>query len=109
MNNKEKEPSVPVERHETVRQQIVALLDGRSLQAKEISSTIGVSEKEVYEHLEHIQRSLHKGTHHLAVTHPVCRKCGFVFRKRDRLKKPGKCPVCRGESIEEPLFSIRKQ
>jgi transcriptional regulator len=109
LKTKEKEPLVPVERRETVRQEIIALLDGRSLQAKEISSTIGVSEKEVYDHLEHIQRSLHKGKHNLEVTHPVCRKCGFVFRKRDRLKKPGKCPVCRGESIEEPLFSIRKQ
>jgi hypothetical protein len=33
-------------------------------------------------------------------------KCGFIFRKRDRLKKPGRCPVCHGEHIQDPLFSI---
>jgi hypothetical protein len=40
------------------------------------------------------------------VTPAECRKCGFVFQKREKLKKPGKCPICRSESIEEPLFGI---
>ncbi|MBA3060962.1 MAG: transcriptional regulator, partial [Nitrospirae bacterium] len=37
-----------------------------------------------------------------------CAKCSFVFRKRERLKKPGKCPICRSEFIQEPLFLIKK-
>jgi hypothetical protein len=37
----------------------------------------------------------------------ACKKCNFVFRKRDRLKKPGRCPLCHGESIDDPLFHIR--
>jgi predicted Zn-ribbon and HTH transcriptional regulator len=106
MKHKVKEPVTPIERHETVRQQIISLLDGRRLSAREISGYIGIPEREVYDHLEHIQRSVHRGRYHLDVTHPLCRKCGFIFRKRERLHKPGRCPVCRGESIEEPLFSL---
>lgn len=103
-----KEPFIPVERHGTIRQEIVSLLVGKTLSAREISANIGVSEKDVYEHLEHIQRTINKREHNLIVTPAVCKKCGFVFRKRERLKKPSKCPVCRNEIIGEPFFSVRK-
>lgn len=108
MKSKFREPFIPVERHETIRQKIISLLEGKTLSAREISVEAGVSEKEVYGHLEHIQRTFNKMKHNLIVTPSVCKKCGFVFRKRDRLKKPGKCPVCRNEVISEPFFSIRK-
>ena len=108
MKKKPKEPFVPVERHETIRQKIISLLEAKTSSSKEISVEAGVSEKEVYEHLEHIQRTINKREHNFLVTPAVCKKCGFVFRKRDRLKKPGRCPVCRNEVIQEPIFSIRK-
>ena len=108
MKKKFKEPFVPVERQETIRQKIMSLLDGRTLSARDISIDVGVSEKEVYEHLEHIQRTINKRERNFIVTPAVCKKCGFVFRKRDRLNKPGKCPVCRNEIIQEPFFSVRK-
>jgi predicted Zn-ribbon and HTH transcriptional regulator len=107
VKKKPKEPFIPVERHETIRQKIVSVLEGQTLSAKEISSHVMVSEKEVYEHLEHIQKTLNKRERNLIITPAECKKCGFVFRKRDRLKKPGRCPVCRGELISEPLFSIK--
>lgn len=103
-----RKPFIPVERQETVRQQILFLLEGKTMSSKDISADIRVSEKDIYEHLEHIQRTVNKTGHNFVIIPAVCRKCGFVFRKRERLKKPGKCPVCRGESIQEPLFSIRK-
>jgi len=108
VKKKFKEPFVPVERQETIRQKIISLLDGRTLSARDISIDVGVSEKEVYEHLEHIQRTINKRERNFIVTPAVCKKCGFVFRKRDRLNKPGKCPVCRNEVIQEPFFSVRK-
>jgi predicted Zn-ribbon and HTH transcriptional regulator len=108
VKKKSKEPFVPVERRETIRQKIISLLEGKTLSAREISVEAGVAEKEVYEHLEHIQRTINKREHNLIVTPAACKKCGFVFRKRDRLKKPSKCPVCRNEVIREPLFSVRK-
>jgi transcriptional regulator len=104
---KPREPFVPVERHETIRREILSLLQDRSLSAKEISAEVHISEKDVYGHFEHIERSTHKTGHHLTVIPAACLKCGFVFKKRERLNKPGKCPVCKGEKIQEPLFSIK--
>ena len=105
---KVKEPFVPAERQETIRQNIVSILEGKTLSARDISADVRVSEKEIYEHLEHIQRTMNKREHNLIITPAECKKCGFVFRKRDRLTKPGKCPVCRSELIQDPLFSVRK-
>ncbi len=105
--NKPREPSVPPERYGTIRQEIVSVLKTRTLSARDISGFIGVPVKEAYEHLEHIQRSLGKKGHLFDIVPAECKKCGFVFSKRERLKKPGRCPVCRSEMIEEPLFSIR--
>jgi transcriptional regulator len=106
MKRRPKEPSVPLERKETIRRNIISLLEGNALSAREISVDVRISERQVYEHLEHIQRSVVKSAHTFIVDPPVCRKCGFVFSKREKLKKPGKCPVCRNESITEPRFSI---
>lgn len=95
-----------MERHETLRQEIIARLKERALSAKEISGAVGVREKEVYEHLDHIKKSLERGKSRLKAQPAECKKCGFTFKKRERMKKPGKCPICRGQSIDEPLFSI---
>lgn len=106
MKKKPKEPFVPAERHETVRHGIMESLKGRPLSSRDISAAVHISVKEVYEHLEHIRRSLNKREHHLTIAPAECKKCGFIFKKRERLKKPGKCPLCRSESVEEPLFSL---
>lgn len=108
MKNKPKKPFIPAGRQDTVRQEIISALEGRTLSARDISGMVSISEKEVYEHLEHIRKTLSKGGHRLTVTPAGCRKCGFSFKKREKLKKPGKCPICRGESIGEPMFSLQK-
>jgi predicted Zn-ribbon and HTH transcriptional regulator len=104
MKKKAKEPAIPSERHETVRQSIISLLEGKKLSAKEISPEVGISEKMAYDHLEHIRK---RKELKLVIEQAVCRKCGFEFKKRERLKRPGRCPACRGEFITEPLFSIK--
>ncbi|MCC6345701.1 MAG: transcriptional regulator [Nitrospirales bacterium] len=106
MRKRPKEPAAPAERHETVRQEIIFLLAGQTLSARDISVEVRISEREVYEHLDHIQRTVVLRELHLVTTPAECKKCGFLFRKRERLKKPGKCPVCRGEAIKDPLFTI---
>ena len=104
---KPREPFVPVERHDTIRREIIAALQDRTLSAKDISAGVHIPEKDVYDHLAHIERSAHHAGHHLAIIPAECLKCGFVFRKRERLKKPGRCPVCKGEKIQEPLFAMK--
>lgn len=101
-----KKPFIPAERYETIRRLIISTLGGKTLSAKEISGEVGISEKDVYGHLEHIHKSVEREGGHLIVTPAECQDCGFVFKKRDRLTKPGKCPVCNGESITVPLFSV---
>jgi len=106
MTTKPKKPSIPVEKQDTLRHEILALITEEALSALDISAQVGIPEKDVYDHLEHIRTALHKRGGRFLVTHPLCRRCGFVFRKRERLKKPGKCPVCSGEQIDSPLFFI---
>ncbi|MBW6521565.1 MAG: ArsR family transcriptional regulator [Desulfoarculaceae bacterium] len=93
---------------ETTRHAIKALLVEGPLSAKEISAAVGLPEKEVSSHLDHIRRSLHSTGAVLEVEPAECRHCGFVFAKRERMSSPGRCPVCRHEAICDPLFSIRR-
>src|SRR4030067_245939 len=75
--------------------------------AKDIPRAVGISEKDVSEHLSHIARSVTNKGDEAFVTEPSrCLECGFVFRKRERLKTPSKCPVCRSEEITETTFGI---
>jgi len=76
------------------------------LTALDISALAGISEKDVRGHLEHIAKSLRVAGVRLRVTPSACLGCGFVFAKRDRTTKPGKCPVCGGRRLSEPLFSL---
>ncbi len=42
----------------TIRQQIISLLSLYEMDALQLSQELGVQEKEVYDHLDHIARSL---------------------------------------------------
>jgi predicted Zn-ribbon and HTH transcriptional regulator len=97
-----KKPVIPPAWEETVRQRLVAVLKDGELTARDLSRAVGISEKQVLEHLSHIRRM--RGGNHLRTVPPRCGKCGFVFIKRSRLKSPGKCPICRGEYIDDPKF-----
>lgn len=108
MKSRAKEPPAPIERPDTIRHEIMVALKGAALTAKDISAQVRISEKEAYEHLEHIQKSLGGPHGRLMITPSECRKCGFVFKKRERLKKPGRCPVCHNETIKPPEFSVRE-
>lgn len=91
---------------ETVRQRIRTLLEEGPLTAKEISSAVRLPEKEIANHLEHLRKSLHTEGRRLVQVPAECRECGFVFRKRDRLKAPSRCPVCKGEAISDPSYRV---
>ena len=106
MKEKPKEPFIPPETHDTTRQTIIAELLQGPCSSRDISASARIPEREVNNHLEHIKKSLASSGRHLVVMPAECKKCGFVFVKREKLKRPGKCPVCKGESIREPLFSI---
>lgn len=89
------------ERNITIRKEITNILKNQKQTAKNLSKALGVSEKEVYYHLEFIEKS-----ENLKIEPSVCKSCGFVFKKREKLKKPSKCPICKKQYITEPLFYI---
>ena len=104
---KAKPPTVPLPQSATLRRQIAELLAGEPLTARDLSALVGIPEKAVYGHLDHLRRTLHRLGRRLQVVPASCRKCGYVFAKRERLQRPGRCPACREQSISEPLFAIR--
>jgi transcriptional regulator len=106
MRRRPREPEAPVERYQTIRRRIMELLAGTRMTAKEISEELRVPERDVYDHLDHIRKTTNKGKAALVVGPAACEACGFVFTKRGRLKTPGKCPMCRSESIRQAVFSV---
>ena len=76
------------------------------LTARELSVEFGIMQNEVYDHLKHIEKSMHKKKEKFKMIPSECLSCGFVFAKRHRLQRPGKCPICKKQQITEPRFSI---
>ncbi len=99
-------PKIP-ERGATPRESIRNALRGNALSLREISGLTGISEKEIPEHLEHLERSLKPRGEKLVVQPATCLSCGFVFQKRRRFTTPGACPSCRSERIAPPSFRVQ--
>jgi len=100
-----KPPRIPREAEHSIRQAIVKLLRvSGSVAIRQISQSVHISEKEALGHLEHIRKTYKD---EFVMLPSECTKCGFTFEDRNRLKKPGKCPKCRGERIDEPAYTLR--
>jgi predicted Zn-ribbon and HTH transcriptional regulator len=91
---------------QTVRQQIIELLTNGEMDARELSREVGIKEKEVIEHLAHIARSLAVTGKKLAIRPAECLLCGYVFEKRQRFTRPGRCPRCKKSHLQSPAFFI---
>jgi predicted Zn-ribbon and HTH transcriptional regulator len=91
---------------QTIRQKIIELLGSAELDAREISREVGIREKEVYEHLVHIAKSLAAKEKVLFIQPSRCLSCGYVFEDRKRFTRPGRCPSCKQTHLQSPSFSI---
>lgn len=91
----------------TIRQEIIDMLAGSApLRLMDIAQIFSLKEKEVCEHLEHISRSVKSRKQKLVIIAPECQACGFVFKNRSRFSKPGRCPECKSQRIQEPEFRL---
>jgi predicted Zn-ribbon and HTH transcriptional regulator len=99
---------VPItEKPLTLREEIAAALRHSSLDLREISQMFRIREKEALDHLRHIARSEQQSRF---IMEPAgCNRCGFIFKKRDRLNTPSRCPLCKSESISAPRFGIEER
>jgi len=95
-------------RLETVRQALRDALSEGLRTAHELSRIVAVAERDVVAHLEHLQRTAKARDERFVVEPARCDACGFVFKKRDRLGRPSRCPVCREDRVVGPRFAIEK-
>ncbi len=91
----------------TIRKVILEILRARDVTSRQLAEQLGIKEREVLEHLPHVQRSLGKKCS-LIVDPARCLHCDYVFKKRERLNRPGRCPVCRSENVVPPILGIRE-
>ena len=89
----------------THRQKLIELLSGGPYSLQELSSEAHLSMREVLDHLKHVRKCV-RHPRRFIMEPAECLNCGFVFKDRDKLHSPGKCPRCRGTHIREPVFRI---
>lgn len=95
-------------RSQTAREALYAALLGGSRTARELSAALSLRERDVLEHLTHLERTLASYGERLEVVAARCLACGYEFGDRTRLTKPGRCPQCRSTRIAVPTFCITR-
>jgi hypothetical protein len=91
---------------QTIRQKMFFLLNEKEMSAREISQTIGIREREVYDHLPHLALSATAQKRKLVVLPFSCMSCGYVFKQRKRFTRPSRCPRCRKSHLETPRLKL---
>jgi predicted Zn-ribbon and HTH transcriptional regulator len=91
---------------QTIRQQMIEFLSNKEMGASELSKSVGIREKEVYEHLSHIARTVNARRKKLIIIPSCCLECGYVFENRKRFSPPSRCPRCKSEHIQDPTYRI---
>jgi predicted Zn-ribbon and HTH transcriptional regulator len=92
---------------QTIRQQIIDLLQAEELTVRELSQAASIPEKEVIAHLVHIEKSVRNLRKKLEESPYKCLACGFVFDRRKRFTRPGRCPRCRNTHIQRSSYQIK--
>jgi predicted Zn-ribbon and HTH transcriptional regulator len=94
------------ERTQTIRQEIISHLERGPMTVRDLSQTVGVMEKDVFHHLEFIEKTIRSRRKRIRMAPYHCLDCGFEFKNRKKFKRPGKCPECRDGRIAPAVFWI---
>jgi predicted Zn-ribbon and HTH transcriptional regulator len=90
----------------TLRQDLIKLVAGAPMDLRELADALGIREAEAAEHLEHAARSLKSRGRTLRTTPAHCRQCGYIFQKRNRFTRPGRCPRCKSNRIQGAVYLL---
>lgn len=90
---------------ETTRQQIATHLRNEPTPPGALANEFGIRSSDVLSHVEHLSKSLDPTDETLLVAPPECHNCGFSDFD-DLINRPSRCPDCKSESVEEPIFTI---
>ena len=88
----------------TSREEIIEILSKEEKSAQHLANEFRTEMFEILEDLKHIKYSIRPKK--LLQKPAQCKKCGFKFEERSKIKKPSKCPRCKSEWIMVPLFRI---
>ena len=93
----------------TPRQQVKDLLMATPLSSRQLAKIVGITEREVEDHIVHIIKSVARDRSLRFIQEPCeCRRCEFAFRDRSKITRPSRCPRCHSEDITEPQYSIER-
>ena len=90
----------------TRREDIEQVLKKKSMTVKELAQHFGVAFDEIVQDLQHIKHSV-RPPFKFSFLPAQCRECGFLFKDREKLRRPSKCPTCTSPSIDEARFVIK--
>ncbi len=88
----------------TTRERIADHLRRETATAAELAAAVEIPEPQVYEHVDHVARSVGDDEQLLAAP-PECRSCGFD-QFDDPVNAPSRCPECHNELLHPPQFRI---
>ena len=100
------EPRPPRPQSQTQREALRDALRDEPRSARELSEALSMRERDVVDHLGHLELSLERTGERLDVTPARCLGCRYDFEDRLRLTKPGRCPRCRSTRIAVPRFQV---
>jgi predicted Zn-ribbon and HTH transcriptional regulator len=87
----------------TLRRQLIELLSGEPRSASSLARELGVTRKDMEDDLRHALRSARAAGYRIDVLPARCKACGFVF-DAEKLRKPSRCPACKGTRLFEPMI-----
>ena len=90
----------------TPREEIHTALREGFATARDLSKRVGIPERDVAWHLEHLQRSAKQRGLRLEVEESQCLACAFAFPGRRRFTRPSRCAKCGGTRLSLPRFRI---
>src|SRR5438034_5543688 len=88
------------------RRQLLDLLSHEFRSVSSLARELGMTRGDVEEDLRHALRSARAAGYDIEIVPARCKSCDFVF-SQDKLAKPGRCPVCKGSRLFEPMIRIR--
>ena len=92
----------------TRREDIYDILKHEKRTAQELANIFKIELSEIVEDLKHLARSV-RPVFDLRMYPARCLNCDFAFTDRAKVKAPTKCPKCKSEWIQAPLFFIEKK
>lgn len=102
---------------ETIREKIICILreSDKPLSVDDLILILNLNPREktkLYDHIMHAAKTMKaktNGKEEIVMIPPRCLKCGYIFKKLEKARKPSRCPKCKNENIGPPLFLIRKK